>query len=84
MQQTNVRAGADFVVLTMSLGVVVSFLCAVFNRVFGARLRVRDRRSWSLAFMALWYYLDTHNHENWALLSAALAAGAFYALRRRR
>ena len=37
MRQTNVRAGADFVVLTMSIGVVVSFLCAVFNRVFGAR-----------------------------------------------
>src|ERR1700704_6252406 len=31
MRQTHVRAGADFVVLTMSLGVVVSFLCAVFN-----------------------------------------------------
>src|SRR6186713_1907667 len=37
MRQTNVRAGADFVVLTMSLGVVVSFLCSVFNRVFGSK-----------------------------------------------
>src|ERR1044072_8765796 len=37
MKQTNVRAGADFVVLTMSVGVVVSFLCAVFNRAFGTR-----------------------------------------------
>src|SRR6186713_1626746 len=68
MKQTNVRAGADFVVLTMSLGVVVSFLCAVFNRVFGARL-VFLTGLVMLAFMALWYYLDTHNHENWALLS---------------
>src|SRR5213595_772907 len=34
MSGTNVRAGADFVVLTMSIGVVVSFLCSVFDRVF--------------------------------------------------
>jgi tripartite ATP-independent transporter DctM subunit len=78
MKQTNVRAGADFVVLTMSFGVVVSFLCALFNRVFGARL-VFLTGLVMLAFMALWYYLDTHNHENWALLSIALAAGALYA-----
>ena len=31
------RAGADFVVLRMSLGVVVSFFCSIFNRMFGAR-----------------------------------------------
>src|SRR3954471_12448319 len=37
MRGTNVRAGADFVVLCMSLGVVVSFFCSIFNRVFGAR-----------------------------------------------
>ena len=78
MKQTNVRAGADFVVLTMSLGVVVSFLCAVFNRVFGARL-VFVTGVVMLALMAVWYYLDTHNHENWALLSIAFAAGALYA-----
>jgi TRAP-type mannitol/chloroaromatic compound transport system permease large subunit len=78
MKQTNVRAGADFVVLTMSLGVVVSFLCAVFNRVFGARL-VFATGLVMLAFVAVWYYLDSHNHENWALLSIALAAGALYA-----
>ena len=35
IEQTDVRGGADFVVLTMSVGVVVSFLCAVFNRTFG-------------------------------------------------
>ena len=79
MRQTNVRAGADFVVLTMSIGVVVAFLCAVFNRVFGARYFYA-----SLALMALfavgWQYLDTHGHENWALLLAAVAAGAAYAL----
>jgi TRAP-type mannitol/chloroaromatic compound transport system permease large subunit len=78
IRSTNVRAGADFVVLTMSVGVVVSFLCALFNRVFGARL-VLVTALVLLAFIGAWYWLDNHNHENWALLAAALAAGALYA-----
>ncbi|MEN3380246.1 MAG: hypothetical protein V7608_290 [Hyphomicrobiales bacterium] len=79
MKQTEVRAGADFVVLTMSVGVVVSFLCAVFNRVFGARY-VYVTALLLVAFAALWYYLHTHAHPNWALLVAALSAGTLYAL----
>ena len=38
MSFTNVRAGADFVVLTMSVGVAVSFLIAVVNRYGGLKL----------------------------------------------
>jgi tripartite ATP-independent transporter DctM subunit len=79
MRQTNVRAGADFVVLTMSLGVVVSFLCAVFNRVFSVRY-IYATAVLFLGFAAAAYYFDTHNHENWGILLAALSAGAFYAL----
>jgi len=79
MSQTNVRSGADFVVLTMSVGVVVSFLCAVFNRLFGARL-FYVTLILLLLFVGAWYYLDGHNHENWALLATALSAGAAYAL----
>src|SRR5215213_2000818 len=79
MRQTNVRAGADFVVLTMSIGVVVSFLCSVFNRVFGTRY-FYVTAILTAVFAAAWYYLNTHNHENWALLSAALTAGAVYSL----
>jgi len=63
----------------MSVGVVVSFLCAVFNRVFGARY-VYITAILLLAFVALWYYLHTHAHPNWALLVAALSAGTLYAL----
>jgi tripartite ATP-independent transporter DctM subunit len=79
MRRTNVRGGADFVVLTMSIGVVISFLCAVFNRLFGARY-FYVTAILVVLFLAAWYYLNTHNHENWALLMAALAAGAVYAL----
>src|SRR5215213_3597691 len=79
MRQTNVRAGADFVVLTMSIGVVIAFLCAVFNRVLGARYFYVTAILLAV-FVGGWYYLNTHNHENWALLAAALTAGAVYSL----
>lgn len=38
MRTTEVRAGADFVVLTMSLGVAISFAIAVINRLMRLRL----------------------------------------------
>jgi tripartite ATP-independent transporter DctM subunit len=78
MRQTEVRAGADFVVLTMSVGVVVSFLCAVFNRLFGGRLVVVTGIVF-LLLVAAWYGLHETGHPNWALLAEAFAAGAFYA-----
>jgi tripartite ATP-independent transporter DctM subunit len=79
MKQTSVRAGADFVVLTMSVGVVVSFLCSVFNRIFGAKYFYVIALLF-LAFAAGAYWCDTHNHENWGILLAALAAGSAYSL----
>jgi tripartite ATP-independent transporter DctM subunit len=78
MTQTNVRGGADFVVLLMSVGVIVSFLCAAFNRLLGSRLVVVTGAV-VLLFVIAWYYLKTNNHPNWALLCEALAAGALYA-----
>jgi TRAP-type mannitol/chloroaromatic compound transport system permease large subunit len=79
MQQTEVRAGADFVVLTMSIGVVVAFLCAVFNRVFGSRYVIITGIA-VLVFAAAWYFLHQAEYANSALLAEALAAGALYAL----
>jgi tripartite ATP-independent transporter DctM subunit len=79
MKTTNVRAGADFVVLTMSLGVVVCFLCSVFNRVFGTRYLIATAALFA-AFAAAAYWSETHEHQNWAILLAAFAAGSFYAL----
>jgi TRAP-type mannitol/chloroaromatic compound transport system permease large subunit len=38
MRTTGVRAGADFVVLTMSLGVAIAFVIAVLNRLSRLRL----------------------------------------------
>lgn len=78
MKQTDVRAGADFVVLLMSVGVVVSFLCAAFNRLFGSRMVIVTGVV-VLLFIVAWYYLKNTNHPNWALFAEALAAGALYA-----
>src|SRR3954466_1185130 len=63
MRQTSVRAGADFVVLTMSIGVVIAFLCSVFNRLLGARF-FYVTAILLVVFVGGWYYLNTHNHEN--------------------
>ena len=79
MQQTNVKAGADFVVLMMSVGVTVAFMCAVFNRLFGAR-NVLITALLTLVAIGSWYGLKNTNHENWALFAEAIAAGAIYAL----
>ncbi|MBS0535349.1 MAG: TRAP transporter large permease subunit [Proteobacteria bacterium] len=79
MSDTAVNGGADFVILTMSVGVTVSFLCAVFNRAFGTRYWYFS----VILFVGLaagWYYFNHHGHENWALLLAALSAGALYAV----
>src|SRR5690606_29421532 len=38
MRTTEVRAGADFVVLTMSIGVSIAFAIAVLNRLLRLRL----------------------------------------------
>jgi tripartite ATP-independent transporter DctM subunit len=76
--QTSVKGGADFVILTMSVGVVVSFLCAVFHRAFGAK-RAPLTALVTLALAAGWYFLKNAGYGNWALLSEALAAGALYA-----
>ena len=79
MTQTEVRASADFVVLTMSVGVVVSFLCTVFNRVFGSRLVVVTALTIMLFIAARYVLLNIYVHPTWALLAEALSAGAFYA-----
>jgi tripartite ATP-independent transporter DctM subunit len=79
MTQTDIKNGADFVILTMSVGVVVSFLCALFNRLFGASRVILTILAAGL-FIGGWVYLKGSGHTSWALLSEALAAGAVYAV----
>jgi TRAP-type mannitol/chloroaromatic compound transport system permease large subunit len=79
VSQTDVKGGADFVILVMSVGVLVSFLSAMFNRLFGARHLVMTALAFGVFFMG-WYFLKQTDHVRLGLFSEALAAGALYAL----
>jgi TRAP-type mannitol/chloroaromatic compound transport system permease large subunit len=79
MKQTNVKGGADFVILTMSVAVVVAFLCAVFNRLFGQRYLIVTAAFFT-AFVLTWYQFKGTPWLRTTLLAEALAAGAFYSL----
>jgi tripartite ATP-independent transporter DctM subunit len=57
----------------------VSFLCAVFNRIFGVRYFYVTALI-CILLAAGWFYLIRYDHGNWALLVAAILAGAIYAL----
>lgn len=78
MSQTAIRSGADFVILTMSIAVVVAFVCAVFNRLFGPK-RVPLTIALAAALVVAYVMLKNAGWANTALLMEALCAGAIYA-----
>lgn len=79
MSQTNVTGMADFLILTMSVTVLVAFLCALLNYLFGAKY-------WYVTFIAAvvfgfgWYYLRETAQPLLAVSSEAIAFGSLYAL----
>jgi tripartite ATP-independent transporter DctM subunit len=79
ISQTQVRAGADFVVLTMSVAVIVAFLSAVFNRLLGSK-RLILTVIVAAALIGLYVILRNRGEVEWALLTEALIAGTLYAL----
>jgi tripartite ATP-independent transporter DctM subunit len=78
MSQTEVNAGADFVVLLLSVAVLVAFLSAAFNRVLGAR-RLGATLAIAGALVAAYFWLKAGEWTVPALLAEAVAAGAAYA-----
>ena len=79
MAGTDVKAGADFVVLTMGVSISAAFICVVFNRYFGPKF-LFVTAVLTAALAAGWYFLSSTGHENWALLAITLCAGGIYAL----
>jgi len=77
--RTDVKAGADFVVLTMGVAISAAFMCSVLNKYFGPK-RVYLTAIVTVALAGAWYVLNDRGHENWALLSITLFAGSAYAL----
>ena len=73
------KAGADFVVLTMGVAISAAFTCSVLNKYFGPKLIYVTAVVTALLGGA-WYILNGGGHENWALFSITLFAGSAYAL----
>ena len=78
LSQTDTRAGADFVILTICVGTVVALICALMNYVFGAR-RVIASAILTAALIAVYLYLLRAGYDALGLLMEMTAAGALYA-----
>ncbi|MCG7393986.1 TRAP transporter large permease subunit [Microvirga sp. ACRRW] len=79
LSQTNTKAGADFVILTICVATVVALICALMNKMLGAK-RIAISAVLVALFVGAYYVLHTQNHEGLALAMEMVLAGAIYAL----
>jgi tripartite ATP-independent transporter DctM subunit len=79
LSQTNTKAGADFVILTICVATVVALICALMNKMLGAK-RIAISAVLVALFVGAYYVLHTQNHEGLALTMEMVLAGAVYAL----
>ena len=77
--QTDIKTGADFVVLTMGVSISAAFFCVVLNKYIGKQYFYVTAIVTAL-LAGGWRYFGATGHENWALLSLTLCAGGAYAL----
>jgi tripartite ATP-independent transporter DctM subunit len=78
LKQTDTKAGADFVILTICIATVVALICAVMNRFLGAK-RLVVSAVLAAAFVGL-QFLGTRGEHSWELFVEMIAAAAIYAL----
>jgi tripartite ATP-independent transporter DctM subunit len=79
MKQTDIRAGADFVILTICISVVVALICALVNRFLGAQQLIATAIVCALAVGAYYYCAQT-GRFSLGLFVEMIAAAAIYAL----
>ncbi|KQQ41067.1 C4-dicarboxylate ABC transporter [Methylobacterium sp. Leaf125] len=79
MAQTGMKAGADYVILTICIATVVALVCAVMNRFLGAQ-RVIVSVFLAAGLVSLSLYLRATAAGTWGLVAELGAAGALYAL----
>jgi tripartite ATP-independent transporter DctM subunit len=79
LSQTGTKAGADFVILTICVATVVALICALMNKMLGAK-RIAISAVLVALLVGAYVYLHTHNHEGLALTFEMILAGAIYAL----
>lgn len=77
MTQTGVKAGADFVILTICISTVIALISAMMNRYLGARHLVANAAV-TLAAVGLYAYFKQGGHLTAGLLMEMVAAGAVY------
>jgi tripartite ATP-independent transporter DctM subunit len=79
MKQTNVGSGADFVILSMLVTVLIAFVCAVCNSLFGAKRLVLTVLA-GLVTLGLYILAKQNDYATTALLIEAIGAGLIYAI----
>ena len=77
MSQTGVKAGADFVILTICISTVIALISALMNRYLGARHLVANAAV-TLAAVGLYAFFKQGGHVTAELLMEMVAAGAVY------
>ncbi|WP_114943731.1 TRAP transporter large permease [Microvirga calopogonii] len=79
MSQTGTKAGADFVILTICVATVVALICALMNKMLGAK-RIAISAVLTAVLVGLYAYLHSQGHEGAALAFEMILAGTIYAL----
>ena len=79
LSQTETKAGADFVILTICVATVVALICALMNKMLGAK-RIAISAALTAILLAVYAYLHSQGHEGPALGMEMVASGALYAL----
>jgi len=79
LSQTDTKAGADFVILTICVATVVALICALMNRMLGAK-RIAISAVLVALLVGVYVVLHQQGHENFALTMEMVLAGAVYAL----
>ncbi|MGO4705442.1 TRAP transporter large permease subunit [Microvirga sp. 2MCAF38] len=78
LSQTDTKAGADFVILTICTATVVALFCALLNLFLGAK-RIVASAVLTAILLGAYYWLKQHDHPGLGLLAEMIAAGALYA-----
>ncbi|WP_201831817.1 TRAP transporter large permease [Microvirga zambiensis] len=79
LSQTNTKAGADFVILTICVATVVALICALMNKMLGAK-RIAISAVLVAALIGLYVVFHNQGREALALAMEMILAGAIYAL----
>ncbi|NIX77673.1 TRAP transporter large permease [Microvirga terricola] len=79
LSQTNTKAGADFVILTICVATVVALICALMNKMLGAR-RIVGSVILAGLLAAAYVFLHQQGRDSLGLLVEMMLAGVIYAI----